>query len=215
MQLKAETRQETGKKVKRLRKEKKLPAVLYGAGKENFLISLDYSDFLKAFRELGSSTILTLLIDDKDTENVLIHDIEEDPVSGDIIHADFLRVKMDEEVHAHIELEFIGESEAVKQGGVLVKNMYEIEVAALPQYLPNKIEVDLSKLKNIDDVITVADLSLPEEVEVLKLHPDEVIATVIEEKPEEEIPAQELDLSQVKVEGEEKRKEKEEQESQK
>lgn len=186
--LEAKKRTETGRKVNALRKQGFIPAVVYGYKAEVQSISIPIKAFKKALAEAGESTLLILNVEGKDF-NVLIHDVSLDPVKDQPIHADFLAVQMDKEVHTKVELEFIGESIAVKQeGGVLVKVMHEIEVSALPKDLPHTIEVDLNELRAIGDRIFVSNLSAPN---VKFLAPsDEVVALIDAPRTEEELKAE-------------------------
>jgi len=185
--LKAKNRKELGKKVKDLRKEGKIPAVLYGPKIENISIEIDSKEFGKVFQEAGESSLIELQLDQK-KYLVLIYDVESDPVSMEPIHIDFYQPKLDEEIEAGITIIFEGEAPAVRDlGGTLVKNMHELEVRALPQNLPHEIRVSLENLKTFEDNILVKDLVLPANVKVLK-ELDETVAFVAEpEKVEEEL----------------------------
>lgn len=209
MKLQAKTREIVGSKVKNLRKEGLIPAVLYGKGIENVNLTLNAKEFLKAYREAGESTVLDLEIDGKNKTNVLIYDIASDPVSDEIIHADLYQVDMTQEVTTDVPLVFVGESQAVKEGGVLVKNMHEVEVSALPKDLPHEIEVDLSALATIDDIIKIEDIKLPTGVKIT-LGGDEVVVSVTPPRSQEELDALSeevtpVDVGSVKVESEEKK----------
>lgn len=206
MELKAEKREILGGKVSALRKEGMIPAELYGHGKENVHLTVNAKEFAKLFKEAGESTVITLVVGKENTP-ALIHDVNIDPISDAVLHVDFYAVNMNEETETEVEFEFIGESMAVKaQGGVLVKSMHEIEVRALPANLPHAIEVDLSVLANIHDSIHVKDLKVKGDVTLLA-EPDAVVATVIEQEAEEE--AAPMTVADVKVEGEDKKKEEE------
>ena len=135
--LQAQERKIKGKKVKTLRQEGFLPAVIYGEGVSSQSISIPYKEFEKAYKEAGESTLLKLEVDGK-AHNALIHGIAYDPLKGNPIHADFYAVRMDRAIRTKVPLEFIGESPAVKnEGGILVKVMQEIDVEALPPNLPH------------------------------------------------------------------------------
>ena len=213
-ELKAEIRKVKGKKVKDLRKNGFLPAVIYGHDIKSLSIKIAYNDFEKIYDEVGGSTLISLIIDDK-SHNVLIHEVEVEPMSQKYIHADFYQVKMTEKITAEVPLHFVGESKAVEeQDGVLVKNMDILEVSCLPGDLPHHIEVDISNLEKIDDVIHVADLKIPEGVEALK-DKEEVLVTVIPPRTEEELAEleeevpEEEEVEKVEVEGEVEEEEKE------
>ena len=221
MKLNAKTREVTGSKVKKLRRENEFPAVLYGKGVDNINVSLNLSEFTKTYKEAGENTVMNLHIkggDKKEEErNVLIYKVDFDPVSDAIIHADLYEVDMKKEVSANVSLVFKNESHAIKvDNGILVKVVYEIEVTALPNDLPHEIVVDLALLKTFDDVITVADLNIPENVKI-SMTEDEVIASVTPPRSEEELEALSEDttpvnLEDVKSEADEKKEEKEKEE---
>ena len=206
MNLEVQIRNEKGRRVKDLRRQGLIPAELYGKGIENMHLAIKSRDFKNVFKEAGESSIINIVISDKNKKEeipVLIHDIQKDYLTDDIIHIDFYRVRMDEKIKTHIPLEFIGESPAVKNyGGILNKSMLEIEIEALPKDLPHNIPVDISQIKELDQSIYVKDLSIPKNVEIL-VDPETVIATV--SLPKEEAPSEPIDISAVKVETEEKK----------
>jgi len=217
MKLQAKVRDLTGSKVKNLRKEGQLPAVVYGKGIENMNLTLDIKKFTRTFKEAGENTVIDLAIDNngkEESKNILIHKVSFDPISGAIIHTDLYEVNMKEKVEANVPLLFEGESAAVKtENGVLVKNFHEVEVSALPKDLPHDIKVDLGILATFDDVIKASDIKVPEGV-TLEMSDDEVIASVTPPRSDEELEAlteetAPVDVSSVKTESEEK-KEKEE-----
>ena len=187
--LHAKKRTLTRSKVKALRKEGILPAVMYGAGVESTPIELDQREATKTLAHVGASTLISLKIGSANHQ-VLLREVQRDYIRGNILHIDFLKVSMDVAIRTEVPLELIGESPAVKDmGGLLVGGLSEIEVEALPGNLPDKIEVDISSIKSMDDVITVADLEIGEGIEVLTSG-DEVLASVVyqeEEVIEEEI----------------------------
>ncbi len=213
LELLAQLRQKTGRANNRLREQGMIPAVLYGHKIKNLNLMVKDYDFEKIYQEAGESTLVKLKIEGEKERNVLIHDISKDPVSDKVVHIDFNQVKMDEKTTVEVPLVFVGQSEAVEaEAGVLVKNIQEIEVEALPADLPSEIEVDISVLKTFDDNIYVKDLKIPEKVE-LKANPEDSVASVIpprseeelealEEKPEEEVEDVEVEEKGKKEEGE-------------
>lgn len=216
LELNVKIRQATGKKNKQLREKGIIPAVLYGHNIKNLSLSVDEVDFERVYKEAGESTLIKLKIDGEESKKervVLIHELERDAVNDKPIHIDFYQVKMDEVIKTEIPLVFIGESQVVKQeGGLLIKNIQSIEIEALPQDLPHQIEVDISSLKTFDDNISVKDLKIPDKVKIMA-EPEEVIATVVPPRTQEELeeleekPAEQLE--EIKVETEEKKEEKE------
>lgn len=144
-------------KLKDLRISKKLPAVVYWHKQEPISLKLDYSEFLKTFRKSGESHIINLNIAWKEIE-VLVHSVQKAPVSWDFIHADFYAITKWEKVHTKIHLEFVWNSEAVKEWAILEEHIKEIEIKCMPKDLVDSFEVDLSSLKEIWDSIRVSDL---------------------------------------------------------
>lgn len=201
--LEARKREETGRAVQALRGDGWIPAVLYGHGIENRNIALPELAFGRVLGKAGESTLVALSVDGDQPVNTLIVDTQSDPVSGKILHADLFQVRMDEEIEASVPLEFIGESAAVRgSGGILIKSLDEIEVRCLPARLPHAIEVDISVLATFDDRIRVADLVLPEGVEVVG-ETDTMIATVEPPRTEEELASldEKVEVDVTKVEG--------------
>lgn len=185
--LKSKTRDATGKKVKKHRKEGLIPAVLYGNKIKAQNLWLDYLEFSKVYNQAGESTILELDIDGKNKAEVLIHAVQNDPMSGKFSHIDFFQVRMDQKIETEVPLEFVGESEAVKSlGGVLVKSLDTIPVSCLPADLPPKIEVDISVLKTFEDAIKIGNLGISEKVKV-QIEPETVVANVAAPRSEEEL----------------------------
>lgn len=202
--LKVEQR-DTKTKVRKLRAEKKIPAVFYGRKEKSTPISVNCDDFLKAWRGAGESSILTLETPGKNV-TVLIHDVALDPVKNNPIHVDFYAVEADREVEVSVPLVFIGIAPAEKElSGILVKVMHELPVKGLPQNLPHEIEVDLSVLTALDSQIAAKDLKLPPGVS-LDIDGEEVVAAMSVAKEEEEIPAT-FDASAIEVEKKGKKEE--------
>lgn len=189
-ELKAQSREDVGKKLKSLRQKGIIPAVVYGSGHKPISIQVDYKEFGKIFEQAGESTLIKLRVGNE-VKNVLIHDIAKDPVSGRFIHVDFYHVRMDKAIKAEVPLIFTGEAPAVKAlEGVLIKNITEVEVEALPKDLPHEIKIDISGLDSFDKHIRAKDLILPSGVKI-DLDPDEVIVSVMPPRAEEEVKAAE------------------------
>ena len=180
----AEKRDILGKKVRNLRKQGFLPAVVYGGGKSAEPITIKESEFLKLWKSAGESTVVELDIG-KEKKNVLIHDVDIDPIKDNPTHVDFYVVDMTKKIHVDVALEFIGESDAVKIGGILVKVLHSLKVEALPKDLPHSISIDISRLKAAGDSIMVKDVKIPKEVKVSD-NPEETVAMVEAQRAEEE-----------------------------
>lgn len=187
-ELQARPRTELKKRVKTLRKEGVLPAVLYGEGIPTLPLAVHRKEFERVYQAAGESTLVKLHVEGKE-HNVLIHDIARDPLKEIPLHADFYAVRMDKLLRANIQIEFTGESPAVKnEGGILVRVVKELEVEALPQDLPHALTVDLSKLVALESKLFVRDLVLPQGVKVLA-GLEEIIALIETPRSEEELAA--------------------------
>lgn len=172
--------------AKIIRRSQTLPAVLYGHGIENRLIQIDSLAFQRVFQAAGQTSLIELTIDNQ-LHTVLIRDVQHHPVKDTPLHVDFYQVRLDEAIQARVPLLFTGESKAIKDlGGVLIRNIDEVEVEALAQDLPHVIEVDISKLREFNQAIHVADLALPHGVKVLH-ESAEVVALVQAPRTEEEL----------------------------
>lgn len=190
-ELTAQLRDGVGKKVKFIRRQGKLPAVLCRKGKESISLEIDSNDFLKVYKETGETGVIQLTVKDGEknekAKNVLIHEIAKDPLTDEIIHADFQEIRMDEKLTATVPLVFVNESPAVKgEGGTLVKNIKEVQVKAFAKDFPRQIEVDISVLKTFDDRIQVKDLSVSAEVKILAQQ-EETVALVSPPRKEEAV----------------------------
>jgi large subunit ribosomal protein L25 len=207
LKIKAEPRKELGRKINKQRKTGQIPAVVYGHGIKSEPLYVSAKEFGKAYKEAGESTLIFLEIEGKKT-NVLIHDVQRHPLSDEIIHIDFYQVRMDEKIKAKVSLLFVGESPAVKaEGGVLIKNIQEVEIEALPQDLIHHIEVDISKLITYEDRVLIKDLPISGSVKILS-DAEETVASVMPPRSEEELAALEEKveekIEEVKVAGEDK-----------
>lgn len=176
--LAVEARTLTGKNVKRLRAAGTTPAVVYGHGVQPTAISFGSAEFSRMFREAGTSSLIYLQLG-KQRVPTLVHDVQRDPVRGDITHVDFHAVSLTEKTTAQVHLEFTGEAPAVKTFGAIVNIItHEVEVEALPQDLPESIVVDLTKLEAADSAIHAGELALPKGVALMDIDADAVIVSV-------------------------------------
>ncbi|XOU95030.1 MAG: 50S ribosomal protein L25 [Candidatus Kerfeldbacteria bacterium] len=195
MTLTAEAREVLGKKVDHLRKEGKIPAVLYGHGSKNINLTLDLKSFITIFKVAGSSSLIDLQVGDQKPTKVLIHDFQKNVVTDEYIHVDFQQVDMKKKLTAEVILEFVGESKAVKEnGGVLYKSLDKVKIECLPENLVHEIKVDISALETFENRITVKDLKLPEGVEVIEKG-QIMVANVQTPRTEEELKSLEDDIT--------------------
>ncbi len=166
-----------------------IPAVCYSHDQENLHVQVDYQTFRKLYSRAGQNTIINLQVEGKSGEpdKVLVHDVQYHAVTGDIIHVDFVFVRMDEEVTTHVALKFVGAAPAVKDlAAVLVTHLDQIEVRCLPADLIHEVEVDISSLAQFHDSIHVKDLvGISSKVKILD-DTEQVIVTVVPPRAEEE-----------------------------
>lgn len=171
IELKAAPRTVLGKKVKQLRRQGFIPGVVYGAAlEEPVSVQVDARELRKALQQAGVSHLIDLQIEGQSRPlSVLVRDVQRDPVRHDLLHVDFLAVRMDEAVRIEVPVHISGEPAPVGQNIAVVSQVLEVvEVEALPAHLPSSIDVDVTDLlKNVGDVLTVADLPVPEGVEIL------------------------------------------------
>jgi large subunit ribosomal protein L25 len=156
------------------REERKIPAIIYGAGKEATPISIWHNELKKALEnEAFFSHILTIELNGK-KESVIMKDLQRHPYKLLLTHADFQRVEKDQEIVVHVPLHLVNEdtAPAIKTfGGVAFRLMTEVEVACLPGNLPEFIEIDMADIE-MDQVVHLSDLKLPEGVRIPALQHD-------------------------------------------
>ena len=203
--IKAKKR-DSGVKVDALRRSGEIPAVFYGLGKDTTSISVGTVPFKKVWREAGESSAVKINMTDGDID-VLIHEVQVDPVTDEPIHADFLAIDMKKKISVKVPLEFTGIAPAVKNGiGNLVKVLHEIEIEALPADLPHNLPVDISTLLGLENNILVSGIQLPSGV-VAITKGEEVVASIIAQVEEKEEVAAPVDLSAIEVEKKGKKEE--------
>jgi len=156
--------------AKGIRRNGNIPAVIYGGSSEPELIELNHNEVAKKLaNEAVYSHILQLNVGGK-VQNAILKDMQRHPAKDTVIHMDFLRINMNEEIKVHVPLHFINEatSVGVKEGGVVTHSMVEVEVICLPANLPEFIEVDLAETE-IGGSVHLADIAVPEGVAILAL----------------------------------------------
>jgi large subunit ribosomal protein L25 len=185
--LNATARNIIGKKVKVLRKEGLFPAVIYGRSLEKPVpIKLDLIYTTKALRTASESTIISLMVDDKEY-TVLVRDSQFDVLLGTYIHLDFLAVSADELVKTNVGIILEGIAPAVESlGAMIIRGIYDIEVEALPANLPGSITVDISELASFGDGIYVRDIELSDDVTILSGENEMIVVTTTPTLIEEE-----------------------------
>lgn len=208
MKLAVQPRDIAGPKAALLRGQGIIPAELYGRGTANVHLSVEAKTFRKVFAEAGENTVITLSWG-KEQRPALVHDVQRDYLTDEIVHVDFHQIRMDEKIRARIPIEFVGEAPAVKaHGGILNRAMDEAEVEALPGDLPHRLTVDLSALAELEETLYVSDIPVPKGVKLL-VDPTTPVVSISAPVEEEVAPPAPVDVSQVKVETEEKKAERE------
>ena len=209
--VKADRRTVVGKQVSALRRAGKLPAVLYGRHIDPMPISLDLKESTRILDRLSPSALILIKMDGEQ-HYALVRDKQRNLLLGSLRHVDFLAVSLTEKVRSSVSIQLTGESPAVEElSGILVLNIEELEVEALPRALPERIVVDISGLKEIGDTIFVREISLPAGIEVLS-DPDEAVVLVTQPVIEEEIEKEEIEEGEAEPEVIEKGRREEEEE---
>jgi large subunit ribosomal protein L25 len=187
--LAAEPRAISGKRVAGLRREGRLPAVVFGRGLESTSVSIDTHAFDLLRRKTGPNALVDLSIGGDKAQPVLIHGIQVHPVTRRPLHVDLFLVRMTEELTVDVPLVPVGDSTAVTtDGGTLLHGIESVKVKALPDHLPQSIEYSIESLVDFDATIHVRDLAIPSDVTLLT-DPDDVVARVqaprveVEEEP--------------------------------
>ncbi len=197
--LTATPRTTIGKSSAALSKDGLMPAVVYGPKQEAMSISLSLLEFKRILRDEGESSVIELSGVGKGTMQVLIHDVDRDPVTSVPRHADFYAIEKGAKVEVEVPLVFVGESAAVKAGANLVTVMRELAIEADAANLPHEIEIDISVLVEVGDQIHVKDITLPKGV-TTEVDGEEVIVLIQEVAVEEESTEAAPDMSSIEVE---------------
>lgn len=195
---------------RRLRREDKVPCVVYGAGKPAVSLSLEHKQISKSLGiEAFYSHILTLKTG-TDAERVILKAVQRHAYKPRILHVDFQRIRADEKLHMHVPLHFLGGEDApgVKEGGAISHIMNDVEISCLPDDLPEYIEVDVNNLA-MNQIVHLSDLKLPKGVEIIALShgDDKPVVSIhmprIEEEPEPEVEVAAGDVPAIAQKGEE------------
>ncbi len=196
IELQVEKR-DTNLKADRLRAQGLVPAIVYGPVDEPVAVQFPINAFLRVWHEAGESTIIDLKGLDEDKE-VLIKEVQMHPVKDLPVHVDFYAIERGKTLTLTVPLEFKGEAPAEKLGGITVKVMHELEVECRPRNIPQHLTVDLSLLENLDSVIKVSDVAVPEGVEILT-DKDEVVVSVSEQQEEPEETVEDAEVTEVEA----------------
>lgn len=188
--LQAVKRERTGKgAARKARAANKVPAIVYGQGMDPIPVEVDRRELVTAFHtDAGLNVLLTIEVDGQST-TTLARDLQRDPLKGTLLHADFVKVDLKQEVEVEVPVHIIGEAPGVKEGGVLEQPLFELHVRCLPTEVPESVDADVSGL-NIGDSLKVADLAGGRNFEILN-DPDTPVASVVAPVSEAELEAME------------------------
>jgi large subunit ribosomal protein L25 len=194
--LAAARREITGKKVAYMRREGRLPAVVFGRGLTSDSVSLDTHEFESLRRQVGPNTLIDLSVEGAIAAPVLVHGVQVHRVTRKPLHVDLYVVRMTEELTVDVALVSEGISEAVENaGGTLLHVIDHVRVRALPDHLPEAIHYSIESLETFDDAIHVSDLAIPADATLLT-DPSEVVAKVLPPRVEEEPVVAEAELAE-------------------
>lgn len=176
--LKAEVREIFGRKVKTLRKVDVVPANIFGKKVESKAIQVKLKEFDEVYKEAGETGLIEIDLG-TDKLPVLVHNVQSNAKTDEVLHVDFLQVDLKEKVEANVPVELVGESPAEKQAiGTVVLHINEVAVEALPTDLPEKFEVDISELAEVDQTVFVKDLKVDRSKVEIKNDSEEIVAKV-------------------------------------
>ncbi len=184
---------QTRSDLKKLRNTGKVPAIVYGYGTKNTSVKVDEVEFIKVIREVGRNGVIELGVGSK-TIKVMVSDYQFDPLKNQITHIDFLAINMTEERTVEVPVQLVGEAVGAKEGGVVEQPLFNLEVTATPDNIPEVIEVDITELE-INDTLSVEDIKVSGEFTIENEVTDSVVTVVppTDEPTEEEIEAMEGD----------------------
>ncbi|HTK03724.1 MAG TPA: 50S ribosomal protein L25 [Alphaproteobacteria bacterium] len=185
--LKAEERKIFGRKVSTLRKTGLIPANVYGTKVKSLALQVPEKEFKIIYKEVGETGLVTLEVG-KEEKPVLVHSIQTNAKTDEVLHIDFLQVDLKVKVTAKVPVEVVGEPEAEKQGvGTVVQYLNEVEVEALPADLLEKFEVDTTELAEVDQAIYVKDLKYDKSKIEIMTDGESIIVKVEPPQKEEEV----------------------------
>ena len=203
---------QTRSDLKKLRNTGKVPAVVYGYGTKNTSVKVDEVEFIKVIREVGRNGVIDLGVGSK-TIKVMVSDYQFDPLKNQITHIDFLAINMTEERTVDVPVQLVGEAVGAKEGGVVEQPLFDLQVTATPENIPESIEVDITELE-VNDSYSVSDIKVSGDF-TIENDPEESVVTVVpptDEPTEEEVEAMEGEAvtEEPEVVGEEKEEDSEE-----
>jgi len=200
IELRTATREILGKKVRFLRRQGITPAHLFGYGVESVALQCDTAQLQRVLAQAGKTRLIGLRLDkEKKPRNVMVREVQRDPLTGELLHVDLYQVRMAKKTRVEVPIVLTGEAPALKnKGNMLVQNLNSLTVECLPDKIPVNVELDLSSLTDTEQTIRVGDIVLAEEVTVLNgpelmvvkisLRPVEKVEEVVAEEEVAEAP---------------------------
>lgn len=169
--------------INKLRNTGQVPAVVYGYQVENTAVAVDEVEFIKLIREVGRNGVIDLELDGKDTK-VMVYDYQFDSLKNQITHIDFVAINMKTEVTVDVTIEITGEAKGTDEGGIVEQPIFEVEVTATPDNIPESLELDVTELE-IGDTLYVSDVEITGNF-TIENEEDEALVTVVPPQKEEE-----------------------------
>lgn len=180
----AKVRKIIGKQTRALRKEGIIPANIYGKNFTSQTIALNKKEFFDTFKTAGETNIVYVILDDKEIPT-LINEIQIHPINQSILHVDLRKINLKQKIEAQVPIAIVGTSKAVEnKNGILLTQMTEITVTALPPDIPDNISVDISNMNELGDVIRISDLP-KSDLFYINEDSEQTIVSVTEHKEEE------------------------------
>jgi large subunit ribosomal protein L25 len=204
MELSVDTREIKGKKVRFLRRQGITPAHIFGHGIEPVALQCDTAELKKVLAQAGTTGIVGLRLGKaKRLRNVMVREVQKEPMTGELLHVDFYQVRMEEKLKVDVPIVVVGEAPALKlKENFLTNELTSLTIECLPDAIPSRVEVDVSTLEEADQGIHVGEIDLGEEITVLN-NPEQLVVKVSTRfiEKEEEVEEVEAEL-EAEVEGE-------------
>jgi large subunit ribosomal protein L25 len=181
-----------------IRNNGSFPAVIYGKQRESQPVAVDSIEFIKTIREVGRNGIITLSGSGENVQ-VMLHELQTDPLKNEIIHADFYVVDMSAEVDVDVNVHLVGEAQGVKSGGVIQQSLHQVSVTALPGHIPTSIDIDITSL-DVNETIQISDI-LKNGNYTINHEDSEVVASILPPKVEDTVEAGETQDGEIENEG--------------
>ena len=189
--LVAEVREITTKgDLKAMRSNGFVPGIFYGEGVENVNLKLSEKEVKKILHtDAGRNVIIHLSIKSEkgeQKETVIPQDVQVNPLTDMVDHIDLRQINLKEAITTSVEVRLIGIAGAIKKGGVLMQNLHQVDVKCLPTDIPPHIDIDISILEDLGDVVKVSEIKFPDNIEVLHLHPEQTAVAIMSPRKEVE-----------------------------